>query len=70
MINLDTHILIFSIPGQLLPAETDLLQRESWSVSPIVFSGEPSNTRRCFRCAPGSGFKPTPAKFCNTPIQA
>ena len=40
MINLDTHILIFSIAGQVLPAETDLLQRERWSVSPIVFCGD------------------------------
>ena len=36
MINLDTHILIFAVTGDLRPSEQVLLERDSWSVSAIV----------------------------------
>lgn len=36
MLNLDTHILIFAITGELRPSERDLLAENSWSISGIV----------------------------------
>ena len=36
MINLDTHILIFALSGELKPSERSLLARSGWSVSSIV----------------------------------
>ena len=36
MLNLDTHILIFALGGELRPAEQSLLARSRWSVSSIV----------------------------------
>ena len=36
MLNLDTHILIFAITGELRPSERDLLVDNSWSISGIV----------------------------------
>ena len=37
MLNLDTHILIFALRGELQPHEQALLTRGRWSVSAIVF---------------------------------
>ena len=37
MLNLDTHILIFALRGDLRPHEQAWLTRERWSVSAIVF---------------------------------
>lgn len=37
MLNLDTHILIFAVSGDLRPAEQVLLSQNRWSVSAIVF---------------------------------
>ena len=36
MINLDTHILIFALSGELRPREQRLLARSRWSISSIV----------------------------------
>ena len=36
MLNLDTHILVYAVGGELRPAEQDLLARSRWSVSAIV----------------------------------
>ena len=36
MLNLDTHILIFALAGELRPAEQSLLSRGRWSISSIV----------------------------------
>ena len=36
MLNLDTHILIFAVRGELRPREAALLTRDRWSVSAIV----------------------------------
>ena len=36
MLNLDTHILIFALSGELTQGEQDLLARSRWSVSAIV----------------------------------
>lgn len=36
MLNLDTHILIFAVNGDLRPAERELLSSNRWSVSSIV----------------------------------
>ncbi len=36
MLNLDTHIVIFALRGDLLPRERDLLEQEPWSISAIV----------------------------------
>ncbi len=36
MLNLDTHILIFALGGELRPQEQNLLARNRWSVSSIV----------------------------------
>ena len=37
MLNLDTHILIYALRGELTGNETQLLSRNQWSVSAIVF---------------------------------
>lgn len=36
MLNLDTHILLYSVTGALRPAEDNLLRRQPWSISAIV----------------------------------
>ena len=36
MLNLDTHILLFALMGELEPAEQSLLASNRWSVSSIV----------------------------------
>jgi PIN domain nuclease of toxin-antitoxin system len=36
MINLDTHILIHALAGQLKPKERQLLSGDQWSISAIV----------------------------------
>jgi PIN domain nuclease of toxin-antitoxin system len=36
MLNLDTHILLHGLAGDLTRAEEELLRREPWSVSAIV----------------------------------
>ena len=36
MLNLDTHMLVFALDGELRPPEEMLLARETWSVSSIV----------------------------------
>jgi|SRR6185503_315664 len=37
MLNLDTHILVFALTGQLRPKEKDLLSKEKrWGISAIV----------------------------------
>ncbi len=36
MINLDTHILVFALNGELRPSEQALLTRNRWSVAAIV----------------------------------
>lgn len=36
MLNLDTHVLIFAVTGQLRPAERRKLGREPWGISAIV----------------------------------
>ncbi len=36
MLNLDTHILIFALGGELRPQEQSLLARNRWSISSIV----------------------------------
>lgn len=36
MLNLDTHILVFALQGELRPREERLLSSDSWSISAIV----------------------------------
>jgi PIN domain nuclease of toxin-antitoxin system len=36
MLNLDTHILLFALSGELRPAERRLLSSDTWSISAIV----------------------------------
>jgi PIN domain nuclease of toxin-antitoxin system len=36
MLNLDTHIFLYAVSGELAPAESKLLRREPWSISAIV----------------------------------
>lgn len=36
MINLDTHIFLFALDGELKPSEKKLLTDEPWSISSIV----------------------------------
>jgi PIN domain nuclease of toxin-antitoxin system len=36
MLNLDTHILVFALAGELRPRERALLGREPWGISDIV----------------------------------
>ena len=35
MLNLDTHVLIYALAGQLTPKERRLLESDSWSISAI-----------------------------------
>ena len=37
MLNLDTHILLFAVRGELRTHEQALLSRDRWSISTIVF---------------------------------
>ena len=37
MLNLDTHIVVYAVTGELYSAERKLLEREAWSISAIVF---------------------------------
>ena len=37
MLNLDTHIVIFAVTGELRPNERSLLEGNPWSMSAIVF---------------------------------
>ena len=37
MLNLDTHILVFALTGELRRAEREALENDTWSVSAIVF---------------------------------
>lgn len=36
MLNLDTHVLLFALQGQLTSRELELLTSDSWSISGIV----------------------------------
>ena len=36
MINLDTHILVYAVKGELRPTEHNLLEQNRWSISAIV----------------------------------
>lgn len=36
MLNLDTHVLLLAVAGELTPAEAKLLRKEQWSISAIV----------------------------------
>lgn len=36
MLNLDTHVLLYALSGELRPAERKLLARNTWSISSIV----------------------------------
>ena len=36
MLNLDTHVLVFALAGELQRAETRLLRSDRWSISAIV----------------------------------
>lgn len=36
MLNLDTHILIYALQGELKSSEVELLARDQWSISDIV----------------------------------
>lgn len=36
MLNLDTHVLVLAVSGELRPSEQALLTRNRWSVSAIV----------------------------------
>ena len=36
MLNLDTHILVYALQGELKASEVELLARDQWSVSAIV----------------------------------
>jgi PIN domain nuclease of toxin-antitoxin system len=36
MLNLDTHVLVFALAGELRPAERRLLERNRWGISAIV----------------------------------
>lgn len=33
MLNLDTHILVFALRGEIRPRERNLLEQESWGTS-------------------------------------
>ena len=46
MLNLDTHILIYALRGELYGNEHELLARTQWSVSAIVFR-EIAKQRSC-----------------------
>jgi PIN domain nuclease of toxin-antitoxin system len=36
MLNLDTHILIYALAGELRRKERDILSRDTWSISSVV----------------------------------
>ncbi len=36
MLNLDTHILLHALAGELTPREASLLRRDTWSIASIV----------------------------------
>ena len=36
MLNLDTHVLLHALSGELTPRERHLLERDTWSISAIV----------------------------------
>ncbi|MFN8233203.1 MAG: PIN domain-containing protein [Actinomycetota bacterium] len=36
MLNLDTHVLLYAVTGDLTPAEDELLRNHPWSISAIV----------------------------------
>ena len=36
MLNLDTHVLLYALTGDLTPRESALLSKEIWSISAIV----------------------------------
>lgn len=36
MLNLDTHIVLFSLKGELRQAERELLESDSWAISAVV----------------------------------
>jgi PIN domain nuclease of toxin-antitoxin system len=36
MLNLDTHVLLHALAGELTPTESAILGRENWSISAIV----------------------------------
>ncbi len=36
MLNLDTHVLLFALAGELAPKESRILSSDSWSISAIV----------------------------------
>lgn len=36
MLNLDTHILVYALSGELTKRETDLLSAQPWSIAAIV----------------------------------
>lgn len=36
MLNLDTHILLYALAGDLTPREASLLSNDTWSISAIV----------------------------------
>lgn len=36
MINLDTHMLLYALRGELRPREREILSSQSWSISAIV----------------------------------
>jgi PIN domain nuclease of toxin-antitoxin system len=36
MLNLDTHILLYALAGELTPGETAVLGRDPWSIAGIV----------------------------------
>ena len=36
MLNLDTHVLLHALGGNLTPRERRLLQEDTWSISAIV----------------------------------
>lgn len=36
VLNLDTHVLVFALAGELSDAEQSLLERDEWSISAIV----------------------------------
>jgi len=36
MLNLDTHVLLHALAGELTPRESSLLRQDSWSIASIV----------------------------------
>jgi len=36
MLNLDTHVLLYALAGELTPREASMLRRDSWSIASIV----------------------------------